>query len=565
MLYRYLLISKIIIFFLITRNAYVSLAMEPTHLMSQRSFEILQTITADIQKATDLNKAIRIFQRALLSPSVSHRELMRSPIVHKALIKKMAEHGEQIDQYTAQFIKVMPGAKEWKKNFLPNDASAIKLISKALVESIQHPTHACIQVGFWLEIFPSINIKDQNGDTLIMLAVKNNNYELVKLLLDKEADPCIPTAQGLTTLMHAARHNNVEIIKLLLKAGVSIDAQDNEGNTALMHAVFGGARGTVTFFLISRAVRVNTLLCNNRKQTALDIAIKKEFFEIESLLKAYNKNKQYTLSRTAEQSLDGESNKRSPLELLPAKIIASTVKHILQEIHGSGVALDNLKKLALVSRSLHARIMCCPIISAPIIDFLATSCYKRNLVKASVALGTRGAQKWLKTALKTNHYLVKEAFNYFLELMRANETKKMRFIIDAHINVDIQDTFGNTMLIHAARSSYLTAVRLLLFAHARPDIQNNFGDTALMHAVSTSNCQIVECLLNANASTSLKNRDGETVLIWAIYRWQTNMIKILLAAGADVHAKDKKGNTALSKALESGNKSAIKLLLDQVL
>ena len=531
-------------------------AMQPPRLMSQRSRENLQTITANIQQAPDAIQAMSVFKNALLSPISSHKDMMYSPVVQRALIKKLVEHWQQIDHDTAHFIKVMPGAKEWAEKFLPSDESAVQLISKALLQSASDSTHDCDQLAFLLELLPRVNMKDEFGNTLCMRAVYSNNYELVKFLLDKGADPCIPNSNGVTTLMIAAQHNNTAIMKLLIDYGVPIDAQNSLGATALMYAVHYECRAAVTFLLMAR---VNTLLYNNQNQTALDIAIQKEFLELERLLNSYNKNKQCTIIK--QPSNFKSTSTLSVLERLPDSIFECILNHSLKQADSIIDVLRLLRRLALSSPCLRTRILNSATINEPIIRHLAAICFKNNTVKAAATLDTRGAQKWLKKEFKKDPYLAEIAFSYFNELMRSYDSKKMRFLIDAHMNVDTQDLLGNTLLIYAAKNNNLPAARLLLFAHASVDMQNGFGDTALMYAVSNNNVELVKRLLAARANPSIKNRDEENTLIWAIMHSHNNLIEILVKAGVDLQARTRQGSTALFKALELGNKSAVRLLL----
>ena len=62
------------------------------------------------------------------------------------------------------------------------------------------------------------------------------------------------------------------------------------------------------------------------------------------------------------------------------------------------------------------------------------------------------------------------------------DIEKVRKLLQAGANVNLQDKNGETPLYKASRNGYTNIVRLLLDAGANPNIQDNGGQTALMNA-----------------------------------------------------------------------------------
>jgi len=75
------------------------------------------------------------------------------------------------------------------------------------------------------------NIQDSHGYTALMIACENENMDLVKLLLENNANPDRQDSRshGYTTLMIACEKNNIELVKLLLRydATIGVLAYDN--------------------------------------------------------------------------------------------------------------------------------------------------------------------------------------------------------------------------------------------------------------------------------------------------------------------------------------------------
>lgn len=98
------------------------------------------------------------------------------------------------------------------------------------------------------------NAQNQQGETALMLAVRQNRLEVCRTLCRLGADPCMANDFGTTALMYAAHNGHTEICAFLLETcGVPIDVQDIDGETALMYAARTGCRETVAFFVQHRA------------------------------------------------------------------------------------------------------------------------------------------------------------------------------------------------------------------------------------------------------------------------------------------------------------------------
>lgn len=94
------------------------------------------------------------------------------------------------------------------------------------------------------------DIKTGNGESLIILASKNKNSEILKYLLEKNhyQDSC--DFYGKTPLMHACEQGLLDNAKVLVKHNQNINQCDNFGKTALMYAVENNQTVDISKFLI---------------------------------------------------------------------------------------------------------------------------------------------------------------------------------------------------------------------------------------------------------------------------------------------------------------------------
>lgn len=86
-----------------------------------------------------------------------------------------------------------------------------------------------------------INTKNNNGDTALLIALKNINYtsnlKIIKLLLSYGSDVNIKNNDDMTPLMIASKNINpinIKIINLLLMMNANINTTNNNNETALM-------------------------------------------------------------------------------------------------------------------------------------------------------------------------------------------------------------------------------------------------------------------------------------------------------------------------------------------
>lgn len=133
-----------------------------------------------------------------------------------------------------------------------------------------------------------VNHQNENGKkTALMYASKNNQKEIVTLLLSFGADPNIQDDQGRTSLMIACSNGYYEIAKSLLDAGAAIDLSDNRGNTALMYATHTN-HTLVINVLLSRSADIN--IKNESGSSSLMLARDRRYFHLVKIFLDANAN-----------------------------------------------------------------------------------------------------------------------------------------------------------------------------------------------------------------------------------------------------------------------------------
>lgn len=129
-----------------------------------------------------------------------------------------------------------------------------------------------------------INLFSIDGFTPLGLASFFGHKELVKILLNNEADPNIAANNSfkVTPLHSACAVSNYEIAQLLIKNGADVNAKQMQGVTPLHSAAHNGQTNLVRL-LINNGANINSKMDDG--QTPLSMAIEKEFNETIAVLK----------------------------------------------------------------------------------------------------------------------------------------------------------------------------------------------------------------------------------------------------------------------------------------
>jgi len=104
------------------------------------------------------------------------------------------------------------------------------------------------------------NVKNNYGETPIMLAAKNNDIVLVKLLVSKGVSINSKDGKGNPVLTEAVNKNNPEFVRYLLENGASVNVKDmwmNKEKTALMIAIENYANMDIIELMVAKGADLN--------------------------------------------------------------------------------------------------------------------------------------------------------------------------------------------------------------------------------------------------------------------------------------------------------------------
>jgi uncharacterized protein len=113
------------------------------------------------------------------------------------------------------------------------------------------------------------NLRNEKGDTLVMLASYHGHANAVRALVQRGADPNLRNANGQTPLAGAAFKGYLDVIGALLDNGADVEGASPDGRTALMVAAMFD-RTDIVDLLLARGA--NPAAQDSAGRTALDAA-----------------------------------------------------------------------------------------------------------------------------------------------------------------------------------------------------------------------------------------------------------------------------------------------------
>lgn len=138
----------------------------------------------------------------------------------------------------------------------------------------------------------------------------------------------------------------------------------------------------------------------------------------------------------------------------------------------------------------------------------------------------------------------------------------LRLFAQSQTDVNHQDYFGVTELMHAARAGDATRVKALIVAGANVNLTSKTGWTPLLGAAVGGDVEVARELIQAGANlNATETHTGRTPLIYAVLWRRTQVAEALIQAGADLSIALPRGETALISAALSGQSEIVQALI----
>ena len=361
----------------------------------------------------------------------------------------------------------------------------------------------------------NIDFACDDDSTALMIACGNADSKLVKLLLEKSADPNIETKGKSTALIYAALGGSGRIVKMLLDYNADIDKANASTITALSIACANGCANIVKM-LLARKPNLNTRDKNGI--TSLLMAIRNGHLRIVQLL----------LEARADVTIPDKGG-QTPLFVAVESKHLDIVKCLLKAKADPNVESE-LGVTCLLGAISHS-------------DLEMVNCLLKAKANPNIQLATNGLAP-LHAACTNGNLPICEA------------------LISAKANPNIRDCHGNTPLHTASEEGHASIVKCLIATKANLNVQRENGGTPIFVASMGAHLEVVRVLLKAKADPDIPIKSGGVAALNVAFLCNNiPLLELLLQHNADPNYQDPDGMTVLHTASASGNLTMVKLLL----
>lgn len=352
------------------------------------------------------------------------------------------------------------------------------------------------QVESLIDKGAEVNKADESGYVPLVYAVWNDDPNVVKLLLNKDADPnARDMTPGFTVLHWAILMDNRGSVELLLAAGANVNTKSNSGETPLDVAAYG-VSAAIGDLLVAKGAEVSSL---HAAAYVGDLEKVKAF-----------------IAKGADANEERGMIQGTALHAAAAGARTEVVRYLISQ--GADVSAKNRRGQTPLD--------------------LAREAKQNDVIEVLLGmLDVEGLSDSLFSAVQSG------------------EKELVGQILEHHANINVQDDFGLTPLHHAVAEGQEEVAVVLLEHKAAVDIQDNAGRTPMHYAVGAGrglmlpedwSIDIARVLLDYGADINAQDAIGWTPLYYLAIsgdKRHHGAIEFLVQRGADLSRADKRGCT----------------------
>lgn len=373
----------------------------------------------------------------------------------------------------------------------------------------------------------NIRIRTDNGASALHYAVISECARVVKMLLERGADPNILCSSSdidnISPLHLACEAGNLQYAKLLIQHGAEINTEQNENSyLPFISAVYGGNVQIIRLLLDHGADATFKL---KDGFTAIHVALSLEKNHVETLAEVLS----------CEQLDVNEKITNEKGEPITA-------------IHMAAERGEPQLIRMLIDRGADIN-----VVTSHMRTPLIIAC-QHNMQEAAVELIEQGADVTARTEDGTTA----------LHLASANSFEIVQMLIERGADVNAVtvsgDLQGATPLHIACEFGQTEIASLLIEKGANINSRLHNGQPPLINACKSGNAEIVQILLEHGADATLTSSGNTSALHVAVMTGSIDIVRLLIAK-SDINFQNQEGNAALHIAYGVENNEIIQELI----
>lgn len=396
----------------------------------------------------------------------------------------------------------------------------------------------------WFFCNEVLESSDGNGNTPLHYAVNWDDLNGIKFLLNAKADISKCNSAGETALFTAVRRNSAASINLLIKKGANPNARDFHLDTPLHHAVRGPYLAAIETLVKQNNIEINAK--NLAGKTPLSQAVIANNGEVTGILISHGADVNAYDDTGVTIVMDAVQNKSKStfIPLLDAKANVN-----LQDMNGRNAYHEAAK-----SKDIKIIKLLC--------QYGGNALLQDSYGKTPFSMLLSEKFSYVKAVLGTNRNLVdSNGNNPIHEAINCNSSENtLQQIINLGYNIDQRNGQGLSPLNLAISLNNKALAKILILNKADPFISDNVGECAITLCFSADNQDILDEIIKNTIETRKTDIYGQTILHYAARNASAETIKHIIDSGVDNSIKDNSGETAYDVAVRWKNNSVLEYL-----